>query len=481
MKTGIVLGVAGLAGMTVVLGQLNADVRDDAPSFKVTQAGGETAEAGGTVGPDVIVGALTGPRYWTQDSTEVAYSIGTTSCNLGDMDLEWLDGGGDNRHPVIGQNMFRINGDGRLIQIGQSWLKHGFCALQGTLCGSCDPACGGCCDSLGPGCSDPYSASRNGGQSGLGPKWEVNPHTGEFPIPWDQGEGTSGELRRRLRVKVVFLVSSLDPTAQFLMEGQYVTQDDAFYGNQNNNASYIRVGVNQTGTYSATFIGGTEQMKPAVVGWSELVDGVAVTEAQVENDGLYMVGHRAYATGEGDYMYEYAVYNMNSDRGAGSFEVPVPAGVDVTDIGFHDVDYHSGEAWDSTDWTSERAANSVIWSNGTDYETQPEANAIRWGTVYTMWFRSSAEPADVDATIHLFKPSGSDPASITASVVGPLSSCTPTSGDTNDDGSVDVEDLLNVLADWGCIGAPGDCLGDTNCDGSADVVDLLDVLGNWSS
>lgn len=58
-------------------------------------------------------------------------------------------------------------------------------------------------------------------------------------------------------------------------------------------------------------------------------------------------------------------------------------------------------------------------------------------------------------------------------------SCTPTDGDTNDDGIVDVSDLLNVLADWGCSGAPGACLGDVNCDGVTNVSDLLDVLANW--
>lgn len=58
--------------------------------------------------------------------------------------------------------------------------------------------------------------------------------------------------------------------------------------------------------------------------------------------------------------------------------------------------------------------------------------------------------------------------------------CSPTNGDTNDDGIVDVSDLLNVLADWGCAGDPGSCLGDVNCDGFTNVSDLLDVLANWS-
>lgn len=53
--------------------------------------------------------------------------------------------------------------------------------------------------------------------------------------------------------------------------------------------------------------------------------------------------------------------------------------------------------------------------------------------------------------------------------------CTP-NPDVNDDGVVDVLDLLDVLAFWGTAGP----YADVNCDGIVDVLDLLDVLANWS-
>jgi hypothetical protein len=47
--------------------------------------------------------------------------------------------------------------------------------------------------------------------------------------------------------------------------------------------------------------------------------------------------------------------------------------------------------------------------------------------------------------------------------------------DVNNDGTVDVLDLLAVLADWGGSGVPADI----NGDGVVDVLDLLEVLAQW--
>ena len=50
-------------------------------------------------------------------------------------------------------------------------------------------------------------------------------------------------------------------------------------------------------------------------------------------------------------------------------------------------------------------------------------------------------------------------------------------GDLDGDGDVDTNDLLALLADWGCSG--GDCLGDVDDDGDTDTNDLLMLLANW--
>ena len=123
--------------------------------------------------PDVIVGDIGATRRWGNSDGITAYSIATTSCNVGSCWLRFFNNTPE--HPVIAQNMFRLK-DGRLEQIGQSWLKHGFGAESGNVCSNaCIPV--PAFDHLGVNCSDTYTAPLNGSQSGMGPKSEVNPST----------------------------------------------------------------------------------------------------------------------------------------------------------------------------------------------------------------------------------------------------------------------------------------------------------------
>ena len=47
--------------------------------------------------------------------------------------------------------------------------------------------------------------------------------------------------------------------------------------------------------------------------------------------------------------------------------------------------------------------------------------------------------------------------------------------DINEDGIVNVTDLLEVISDWGLANSPADI----NDDGIVDVTDLLNVVGSW--
>jgi hypothetical protein len=52
--------------------------------------------------------------------------------------------------------------------------------------------------------------------------------------------------------------------------------------------------------------------------------------------------------------------------------------------------------------------------------------------------------------------------------------------DVNNDGSINVTDLLAVIGAWGpCSPAAPSCTGDINSDGAVNVTDLLAVIGTW--
>ena len=204
--------------------------------------------------PDLIVGDITGGTRYGTVGDITAYAFGTVSCNIGTCWAKWISS--TNEHPVIGQSMYRIK-DGRFEQVGQSWLKHGFTALAGSVC---SPSCinPGTGTRLGVNCSDPYSSSLNGSQSRLGPKFEVDPHTGVFPYPATDGNLTGDAIYKRLQVHDADLDPALNPGALYFIEAQYVTLDDATAGNHHNNASYRPLTVTaSSGAFNAQVTGST--------------------------------------------------------------------------------------------------------------------------------------------------------------------------------------------------------------------------------
>ena len=438
--------------------------------------GGGGGGGGGDVGPDVIVGAIPDvSKYGAVNSggvTTMAYAIGTTSCNIGDSLLDWF-ASPDNRHPFIPQNAHRIK-DGRIEQIGLGWGKHGFTALQGSLCGTCTPSSSG--NWLGVGCSDPYSSGLNGSQGGLGTRSEVNATTGFFPGTYNSGmPAAPTTIGRRLQIKANDLNPSLNPGAVYLFEAQYIHPGDAAAGNDDNNASWrqFTVGSLTSGSYTLSLSGTTNQQQPAIAAWRSFDASVTLVEADVPEDGRFILGYKATDNGNGTWRYSYAVQNLNSDRSGRSFSVPVPEGVTVTGIGFHDVDYHSGDPYGNTDWSVSTSGGAVTWSGGV-HATNTNGNALRFATLYTFWFDADRAPSAANAILGLFKPGAAGtPNSVAFATVAP--SAPPSNpADLDGNGAVNAADLALLLGNWGGTGT-----GDVNGDGTVDATDLAELLGAW--
>src|SRR5207248_11731985 len=132
-------------------------------------------------------------------------------------------------HPVTPQNLYRMSGRGdhteRFEQIGQSWMKHAFFALEEFICGTCNtspPCVTG--DQLCPGCADTYVASLNYNQNGIGSRAWTNPFTGSFPStannhsnPPHNHTGTS----HRVTVTMSDLIPAQNQGATYFAEAQY--------------------------------------------------------------------------------------------------------------------------------------------------------------------------------------------------------------------------------------------------------------------
>lgn len=394
----------------------------------LTVNAGAQATCGSSSGPDVIVGDITGPSNYAAVGSTDALSLGTTSCNMGNLWLNWFQN--TNQHPVIGGTLYRYKVDAggwaRFEQVGRSWLKHGFFALSQNLC--CNPCASTDGTHLGVGCSDPYTSSRNGGQGGLGPRYQVNASTGAFNYPPAGGTGFSGAVARRLEVDTADLEVSGGNTRYF-GEAMYVTPDDAANGNNGNNASWREVTYNGTSTFG--FSGSTHRQEVALSAWKSIDSAVTLVTAispESSGQGRFVLGYRTTDNGNGTWHYEYALYNMNSDNSAQAFSVPVAAGVTLSNSAFHDVDYRNGDGngnvtYSGTNWPSTESGGSITWATET-FATNSNANALRWASTMNFRFDATTAPVQGNITVNLFKLPGLGPIVIQGDIPGPTNAGT---------------------------------------------------------
>jgi len=422
---------------------------------------------GGT-GADVIVGDLVGTQSYGNSGGYYAFSVGTTSCNIGTEELLWISS--TNEHPVIGQNMYRLK-DGRFEQIGMSWLKHGFTALQGNIC-NCGCVSSGSGSRLGVGCSDPYGASLNGSQGSLGSRSEVtDPAHGIFVYPQIMDPSNADLTYRRLRVHGNDLTPALNTNARYFVEGHYVTPDDAAAGNHHNNCSYREVSISaSTSNHAISFLGTTQRQQPALQAWQDVDPGVTLVDISDGEDGLMILGYKVTQQSANLWEYEYALYNMDSTRSARSFSVPL-LGVVPSAIGFHDVEYHSTEVYDGTDWSSSNSGGAITWNTST-FAQDTNANAIRWGTTYNFRFTTTSPPVPANLTVGLFTPGAVD--SLLVPAVAPAAG----NLDCNGNGIPDADEIASGASDCDGNGLLDECQDDCNNDGIADACEIIAGAGD---
>jgi len=189
------------------------------------------------------------------------------------------------------------------------------------------------------------------------------------------------------------------------------------------------------------------------------------------------------------------VQNANAETAARSFGVPVDECAGLTDVWYSQPRTHSGEPEDNSPaWANARSFNtlswgaSVVWnpawtapantalSNPAAWNAargQDNANAIRWGMMFSFGFRANRPPVAGNVELGLYKVVS--PQTLFIPAVVPAGA--PCPADLNCDGVVDFNDLLEYLNRYNAQ-LPS---ADLNGDGVVDFNDLLEYLNRYNT
>jgi hypothetical protein len=394
------IGRPDLAGWVIGLGEVRAGIElmSSVPPSKPKY---QPVFTGGLL--DVSLGALSGIQQVAHDGTypngQVALSMATTSCNLGQVDVPWYQAM-DERHPLIHMAIYRLL-NGRLEQIGVSWLKHGFFALSNSQCTPCQNPSNG--TFLGVGCSDTYGVSNNSNRNDLGPRNEVNPYFGTWECTGSHFSGGIQDCTRRhgssghgpLDHRLVTTDADLaNPGATYYYEAYYVVQGDE---KLTNNWGYRRCTMTWTGTtwsFSTPSTGNPLVEGPVLATWGDSRQAIPVSPG----DGEVLLAVKTTDLGNGSWQYEYALLNKTSDRQVRSFSLPVRGVPDIANISFHDNDNDP-----SNDWQMTLQDDTLKWQCEA-YAQNPNARALMFGYQFNFRFDAPAPPTALNVSLGPFKP-----------------------------------------------------------------------------
>lgn len=363
-----------------------------------------TAVAGETAGADLVCSQINSVTSYASVDGYRAFSFGDVTCNFGDTPIVY--NASTSEHPVFASTLYRFM-DGRIEQIGVGFAGHTFFALQGNSCGiGCVTADLG---SLGAGCSDTIGSALSGSQGDLAPRSEIDPYSADLPYPFTTFGVSGNPIYKRVKTPADSLAES---GAIYFVERQYISAAETTDAARNNNASYRRLDVNQSNG-GVNLAGPTMQQRAAIYAWADHGLGVntpdpsvMISEIQIPSDGVLHLGSKVTDLGNGTYRYDYAVHNQNSVLGVGSIRIPVQ-GSAPTSLGFNGIEYLDApdNAISSTAWTTRFGSGFMTWETE-DFESNINANAIRWGTMYNFSLVSDRGPVTAEVELGMFQTGG---------------------------------------------------------------------------
>ncbi len=361
-------------------------------------AGTLSAQSNTVPGLDGRLDSVDSLTYWGRRGAaypggEIGMSMGNTMCNPGTVNIPWQAAMQPN-HPKFGFLIARESG-GRMVQISDyGYCKHAFVSTNGNgSCGTCqNPGTGSL---MGVNCSDTYGSFNNAGRDQLGPATELDPwlgtwapvgsyfdvgdpQTGTGPADGNRSLITSGfdEVKNRVTVKESDLLVA---GARYFFGIHLMHQGEAVANRGDNLASR---GFAPAWDGTQWTIGGSSIGQ---VHGSILQHWQGATLAMAGNggdDGRFVVAVVVTTLGGGMYHYEYAVHNIDNNRGGASFRIPVTAGATTTNFGFRDIDSDA-----LNEWGAARVGNEIVFAAAAN-------NPLNWNSIYNFWFDCDIAPGN---------------------------------------------------------------------------------------
>jgi len=413
--TGRVIGTVGFRADVIVRGTdtLSARGQCSTPNWP-TDPGFNADVALVAMGPDGAPGGISEMRCAGCNGSSggpVVIAPNAKLANEGTADVPWWEqfsGSftpyGNDQHPFLVWNLYRLDPEGRLEQIGVSGLKHAFFTVN-TDC----PCAGD--NILWTGCTDTYSASTNDSQTYVGPRDEIIPSTGQWgrcnsffdPDCDGQQEGFStGGFQNRMQVLEQDLDPAANPDARYFMESWYVVRDDIDIFNT---MGWREIDPTWNGSFWSFPAISDLVRGPVAEFWvNPLNPGPGARSTLVDTgEGQARVMVRVTDLGQETWRYDYAVVNHEFMRAAtagtepnlellssqGFTRLAIPTAPDAMITG---IDSARADRTRGADWTGSRDPDFVVWSD-------PGDTPLNWGRAFRFSFEADVAPVEGQAVL----------------------------------------------------------------------------------
>lgn len=323
----------------------------------------------------------------------------------------------NDQHPFLIWNVYRLDAQGRLEQIGRSGLKHAFLTVNS--------GCVGCPSNpnhyhvLWANCADVYGAATNDTGSDLGPRRELVPEKGIWGrcgSIYDpncdavEEDPAYGPYDHRLTVRESQIDPGSNPGARYFVEAWYVVRDDIDVYNtmgwREFDVQYFPPDPPRDLAWMPRDIGPFTP-GPLIDFWVNPSGGDPLRRNRELRtpEGRFKLAVRVSALGGDRYRYDYALYNVDyarartegaepnlrvlSNRGFDRFELRLSAAAAPSGFGFADGDLVPGN-----DWTASGSGRRLIW-------TAPPSFTLDWGTLYRFSVEASGAPVSGIAIVRM--------------------------------------------------------------------------------